>query len=142
MDSDILENNMENFDIEKWEKIGALINTPIERKKRVVEILNYCVGYLIDVSLHSTSITRESDGMTLTGDELSRIDTIFIPLIVRIANEVCISNEDVKKIYNHVQFDFFDFLKKYAEYPNVDWEMEYIRIYAENAITHYKDNNK
>lgn len=135
---------MKNNDlINKWEEYGLLADTPAERKEKVAEILNYAVEFLTKINITTSSITRESDGMTLTADDLKRIETIFVPIIFRIVNAVDISNDDVKNIYNHMQFDFFDFMKEQnvIEYPNIDWEMEYACHYTNYEILKRQTNN-
>lgn len=130
-----------NFLTNKWEEYGLLANTPEERKDKVIEILNYSVEFLTNININTSSITRESDGMTLTTDDLRIVEVMFPPIILRIVNEVDISKEDVRNMYNHMQFDFFDFMKKYTEYPNIDWELEYACQYAKNEILKRQTNN-
>lgn len=141
MASDIQVSNMGKHCVEQWEKIGILANTPVERKEKVAKILDYALEFLINlIDINATTtITRQSDGMTLTSKDFERIEIIFIPIILRIVNVVDISKEDVRKIYGHIQFDFFDYMKDVDKNSTTDWELHYVEMYADKAIHQFQE---
>ena len=123
---------------EKWENLGLLNNIPEDRKDNVVETLNFAVKLLLDNQIHlSNRITRESDDLTITGDDLIKLETVFIPLLLRTLVFVDISHEEIKYIYNDFIFDYTKAMRNFEKQENllaIDFEAKYMCEYSDEII--------
>ncbi|MFA5207114.1 MAG: hypothetical protein WC428_00290 [Candidatus Paceibacterota bacterium] len=104
---------------EEWEAIGILSITFEDRKDKVVNALNIGVQWLIGLPI-STNVNdyRES---------------IVLPVIVKIANEVDVSEEEVLTICKEIYtgFKIFD----PSTLPNsIDPEAEFVRAFCVSKI--------
>jgi hypothetical protein len=127
-----MENNIPNMLLLK-----AIINdmSILENRKEIVlNLIDFTVKFLTDNQIHSESITRESDGMTLSTD----VDIVFIPLILRTSIFVDIPCEEIKHIYNDFKFEYTkamrDVAKKDCYIGDIDWEAMYVSKYSEKLI--------
>lgn len=134
---------MGKYSVEKWENIGILANTPEERKERVVDILNFALDFMLNEMPNTVTVKRILDGVTvystIYSDDLVKLDMIFIPIILRIVNVVDIRNKDVVNMYNHIRFDFFDYMKDLDKNSTTDWELHYVDMYSQKMIRQFQE---
>jgi len=72
--------------------MGVIDNIPKKKKEKAVELLNYTVDYII-----------ESEEQNLTN-----IETVVLPIIIRLIIETNINISDVKKILKEITEEYLD----------------------------------
>lgn len=88
---------MENhtYTRKQWENLGLLVNTPENRKDGVVHSLNVAVKWLVDAPINS--------------DDDGEIETITLPAILRITNEVDLTDIEVLEICKELRITYKNF---------------------------------
>jgi len=127
---------------EKWKKTGLLETAPEVRLISLIEALDFAMEIVLAGSLQYSHddyfITRESDGKTLKRKEMEEIDSLFLPIITRIARDVDICEEDVKEIHTNLVWNYHDGVKLLASQHDhvnyIDYEMMYCANFAEETI--------
>jgi len=120
---------MEEFTREKCEAVGILINTPEDRKDKVVKAINLAIEAILENMIHSDD---------------HRFETTPIPVIIRIVGTVDVPDEDIKLLYNEILLNGKDHILNdfiLAEGFPMDYESKYMVEIAEEKINYYKNKN-
>ncbi len=86
IEEDIFEEKV--FTKEKFEAVGVLVNTPEDRKDKVVKAINLANEAMIEDMAHTTN---------------NLFDTMSIPIIIKIVNVVDVPDEDILRLYNEIR---------------------------------------
>ena len=119
---------MENYSREKWEMLGLLEGTPEDRKQKAVDALNIATNWL-------SRLQENSD------EDTGKIETITLPIILRIVNQVDLTEVEVKETCKELrqQWENCD-MTRYAKL--VDPEAAFCKAFAEMKISQYENKNK
>ena len=126
--TDIQENDMEKFKDytkKRWEDIGLLANTPEDRKDSVVHSLNIAAKWLVDAPINSD-------------DDNGEIETITLPAILRITNEINLTDIEVLETCKELRHTWLH--ADMTRYINLDDpEALFIKSFCEMKINQYKN---
>ena len=105
--------------------IGLLGSTPEDRKDKVVESLNFATNWL----------SRLKDN---SGEDTGELETITLPVVLRIANQVDLTEVEVLEICKELRQQWQKFDR--TRFPgNIDPEAAFCKSFAEMKINQYKN---
>jgi hypothetical protein len=111
---------------EEWEKIGVLELTPEDRKDKVVNALNIAVKWLIEFPIN----------IDTTADYIN----VIVPVvIVRIANNVDISEDEVLMICKEINIAYKNFDPSTLP-DSTDPDAEFFRAFCDAKINQLNSN--
>ncbi len=115
----------EEYSKEKWEMLGFLESVPENRKDKVVESMNFATNWL-------SHLNDNSD------EDTSEIETITLPVILRIALQVDLTKAEVLETCKELRQQWVKFDR--TRFPkSVDPEAAFCKSFAEMKINQYKN---
>ena len=116
---------MESYNKEKWEQIGLLEGVPEDRKNMAVESMNFAMNWL-------SHLNDNSD------EDISEIETITLPVILRIALQIDLTKAEVLECCKELRQQWSKFDRTRFQ-GNIDPEAAFCKSFAEMKINQYKN---